>query len=84
MALGSRRCPKCGGILMIGSYLGEWYENCVQCGNLVFLERYTPPAAGRPLPAEGKWEAVLEEAQVGSPRKSVSSVRGKRRRNSAG
>jgi hypothetical protein len=22
---------------MMGSYLGEWYENCVQCGNLMFL-----------------------------------------------
>lgn len=79
MSLSSRRCPKCGGILMIGSYLGEWYENCVQCGNLTFLESYSPPTAGRPLPAEEKWEALLEETKVGSPRRSRSSVRNKRR-----
>ena len=64
---------------MMGSYLGEWYENCVQCGNLMFLERHSPSAAGRAAPAEGKWEALLEEAKAGSPRRSKSSLRSRRR-----
>ena len=38
MGFSSRRCPKCGGMLGLGSYLGEWYEDCVQCGYLGFLK----------------------------------------------
>ena len=64
---------------MMGSYLGEWYENCVQCGNLMFLDRHSPRAVGRPLPSDGRWEAVLEAARVGSARRSRSSVRSRRR-----
>jgi ribosomal protein S27AE len=79
MGLSSRKCPKCGGILMMGSYLGEWYENCVQCGNLMYLDHYSPPQAGRSLPSEGRWEAVLEEARAGSVRRSRPSVRSRRK-----
>jgi hypothetical protein len=64
---------------MIGSYLGEWYENCVQCGNLMFLDRHSPQSVGRPLPSDGKWEAMLEDARVGSARRSRSSVRSRRK-----
>lgn len=64
---------------MMGSYLGEWYENCVQCGNLMFLDRHSPQQAGRALPSEGKWETMLEEARVGSARRSRSSVRSRRK-----
>lgn len=33
-------CPKCGGTLLTSKYLGEWYEDCVQCGYVRFLNRY--------------------------------------------
>jgi len=64
---------------MMSSYLGEWYENCVQCGNLMFLEEHSSSAAVRTLPSEGKWEALLEDARVASPRRSRSLPRSRRR-----
>jgi ribosomal protein S27AE len=79
MGLSSRKCPKCGGILMMGSYLGEWYENCVQCGNLMYLDHHNPQQVGRTPPSEGKWEAMLAEAKSGSVRRSGSSVRSRRK-----
>lgn len=36
----ARNCPKCGGTLLTSKYLGEWYEDCVQCGYVRFLDRY--------------------------------------------
>ena len=64
---------------MMGSYVGEWYENCVQCGNLMFLDRHSPRTVGRTRPNEGKWEAMLEEAKVGSAGRSRLSVRSRRK-----
>jgi len=64
---------------MMGSYLREWYENCVQCGNLMFLDQHSPRGAGRALANEGKWAAILEEARVGAARRSGSSARTRRR-----
>ncbi len=64
---------------MMGSYLGEWYENCVQCGNLMFLDQHSPRGVGRPLANEGKWETMLEAARVGSARRSGSSARSRRK-----
>lgn len=40
MESGVRNCPKCGGMLLTSKYLGEWYEDCVQCGYVRFLNRY--------------------------------------------
>jgi hypothetical protein len=64
---------------MMGSYLGEWYENCVQCGNLMFLDRHSSYGVGRSLPEDPRWEAMLEEARVGSARRSRSSGRSRRK-----
>jgi hypothetical protein len=64
---------------MMGSYMGEWYENCVQCGNLMFLDRHSPRTAGQARRDEGKWEAMLEKAKVGSPRRSRSSATTRRK-----
>lgn len=79
MGISSSKCPRCGGILMMGSYIGEWYENCVQCGNLMFLDRHSPRMTGQTRQDEGKWEAMLEEAKAGSTRRSRMSVKSRRK-----
>lgn len=33
------KCPKCGSLfLMMGKYRGEWYQDCVICGYVAFLD----------------------------------------------
>jgi ribosomal protein S27AE len=69
MESGVRSCPRCGGTLLTSKYLGEWYQDCVQCGYVVFLDRYWQ---GRPRTRtspdaedqkDAKREALPEESE---------------------
>jgi hypothetical protein len=65
---------------MVGSYMRQWYEDCIQCGNLRFLDehgRQHQPYSG-PMPSEEKWEALVNEARDAQP--AGSRLSGRRRR----
>ena len=68
MSLRSSECPKCGGLLEVSKYLGEWYADCIQCGYIRFLEEHNPQpdrkhvAQGKDSPAslgEVKGESTI-------------------------
>jgi len=33
-----KRCPKCGGNVFLDSDSDGWYEQCLQCGHISYLE----------------------------------------------
>ncbi len=34
----SRKCPKCGGRLFLYNGLDGWYEQCLQCSFILYLD----------------------------------------------
>ena len=61
MGLSVTGCPKCGGILMVDRYLGEWYEDCIQCGYVRFLGKHTHDVQPKPMGEDRHWVASLDE-----------------------
>jgi hypothetical protein len=45
MRLRLKSCPRCGGDLRVDRDWKEWYEQCIQCGYLSFLESMATPAS---------------------------------------
>jgi len=65
---------------MLGNYMRQWYENCIQCGNLRFLDengRQHQPYSG-PVLSEENWEDLVNEARDSQP--AGSRLSGRRRR----
>jgi hypothetical protein len=66
-------CPKCGGMLVVDRYLGEWYEDCIQCGYVRFLGKHTHDVQPKPLGEDRRWVAWLGElSEESTPRQRQS------------
>jgi hypothetical protein len=62
-----KNCPRCKGDLRIDRYLSDyWYEQCIQCGYLAFLENTLEPGKRLPQP-EGDLIASLENEIAQEP-----------------
>jgi hypothetical protein len=64
-------CPKCGGLLQAGKYLGEGYEDCVQCGYVRFLEQHSAESDRRHLSEDKESMVTLGDVAGKSRHRSV-------------
>ena len=71
MRLRLKSCPRCGGDLRVDRNRDEWYEQCIQCGYLSFLESVATPGSHlsrkvkeSPVRFDGLDHGVTEEVEA--------------------
>ena len=56
-----KRCPKCGGNIFLDRDLYDWYEQCLQCGIIIYLNTVIE-TRGKVLP--GDWRQGKRQDMV--------------------